>query len=150
MNERQLASARRKRLDAFDEMLERMIAHVPAETRKLAIVAMMMMGDKPMQSDLDEGLLVHKLAIHIHEKGYTPAHVDAARVDLDQTSRFRPTMAEWIPALRKARDIESLAAAEARRMAKQQAEALTASPISEEQQQDIRERIANIRRSMTL
>jgi hypothetical protein len=95
--------------DTVDGYLRGMVAQVSPDRRTMALRAMEFFGDKPTQAGLNESILAQKLALLFHRGGYTNAQIIRAMQALDETERFRPTMAEW------KRELERVAADDAQR-----------------------------------
>jgi hypothetical protein len=83
-----------------EQMLER-LSKVPGETRRTAQEAVLSFRDRPKASGLDEGEIIRKLALFIHEGQYTVTQVTRARDALDQSEMFRPAITRWREQIKK-------------------------------------------------
>lgn len=80
---------------------------VPEEVRRLAVEALDWFRDRPAQAGIDMSLAAVKLAAHLHRLEVTASELMEAIVLLDEGSKFRPTVMEFLDAIKRARMIEA-------------------------------------------
>ena len=76
---------------------------VSPETRKVALQATDFFKDRPTMEGLDFGLLAIKLAAHFHRENVSAEEMAAICVYLDDRSKFRPGIMEYMSALEEIR-----------------------------------------------